>query len=254
MAKFRIIPSLLFKDHSVVKGINFENHRAVGDLTSTINVFSNRQADEMIIHDINAYSNKKLSESLIHSAVKNCNMPLTLGGGIRKIDEAKYLFDNGSDKISVNTLIYENHKIIEELSKIYGSQSIVASIDLKYDKIKSEYYIFTNNGKKKIKKFIPDIEISFLKSIGIGEIIFTSIDKEGTLSGIDRKLVQILSDLTEIPCIIAGGCNSWQDIKFCYEHNLSGIAASSIFFWEGESTISLKKNLILNQVNVREVI
>ena len=253
MVKFRIIPYLLHKDFSIVKGINFKNHRIVGDPPSTIKVFSMRQADEMIIVDLDTKF-QNYNHSLVLAAVKNCNMPLTLGGGIKSLDQAKYLLDNGADKISINTILFKDPNTINKIANIYGQQSIVASVDIKFHKIKNEYSIYAEHGTKYIKKFEVDQDFKYMESLGVGEIVINSIDRDGTLSGIDRNLVINISNKTTIPLVIAGGCNSYEDIVFSYHHKLSGICCSSIFFWQGDSILSLKEKLFDLNVNVRKVL
>lgn len=250
--KFRIIPILLFKNGSLVKSIGFENHRIVGDVTSSIRVFSKRQADEMIIYDLDARERGEYNSNLIKYAVENCNMPLTMGGGIRRLDDASKLIDGGSDKVSVSSLIYEDIKVVLEIAKKYGAQAVVATID--YKLINGRRYLFSNNGQIKQKEMDISNLIHHLEENGVGEIIFNSIDRDGTMNGFDKELIESVDTSFKIPLIISGGCNSSKDMHHAEKKGFSGAAAGSIFYWKGDSIISLKSELLAAGSNVRAVV
>lgn len=250
--KFRIIPVLLYKNGSLVKSVGFKNHRIVGDVTSSIRVFSKRQADEMIVYDLDANERGKFNSNLIKYAVENCNMPLTMGGGIKTVDDASRLIDSGCDKISVSSLISQNINNIYEIARKFGAQAVVASVD--YRVIDGIRYIYSNNGENAHGEINLKILIKNLVDHGVGEIIFNSIDRDGTMSGFDKALINDLDNSYKVPIVISGGCDSSNDMHYAEQKNISAAAAGSIFYWKGDSIISLKKELLKMGSNVREVI
>ena len=250
--KFRIIPMLLYKNGSLVTSIGFKDHRIVGDLTSSVRVFSKRQGDEMIIYDLDARQRGEPNYNLLKYAVENCNMPLTMGGGIRSVDDASVLLDGGCDKISVSSLLYENLNIVSDIANKYGSQAVVASLDY----VCTDYgrCFYSNNGQVSeghldINKFVQK-----LVDYGVGEITLNSIDRDGTMTGFDKNLIVSLGCNFKLPLIIAGGCQSADDIFFAEQHGFSGAAAGSIFYWKGDSISSLKSELLTMGSNVRAII
>ena len=250
--KFRIIPVLLYKYGSLVKSVGFKNHRIVGDNTSSIRVFSKRQADEMIVYDLDARKNGEFNSVLIKYAVQNCNMPLTMGGGIQSVDDASRLIDNGCDKISVSSLVSSDISKVYDIARKFGAQAVVATID--YRVVDGVRYIYSNNGEKCHGIINLENLITTLVNNGVGEIIFNSIDRDGTMTGFDRELIDDLNQSYKVPIVISGGCESSDDMHYAEQKNISAAAAGSIFYWKGDSIISLKKELLKKGSNVREVI
>ncbi|MAS82667.1 MAG: imidazole glycerol phosphate synthase subunit HisF [Legionellales bacterium] len=250
--KFRIIPVLLFKNGSLVKSVGFDNHRIVGDVTSSIRVFSKRQADEMIIYDLDARKKGEFNSNLIKYSVQNCNMPLTMGGGINTLADASRLIDEGCDKISVSTLIHENKNVVLNIAKKYGSQAIVATID--YRTINKKHYVFSHNGKICHGETNIGKLIKLLTEIGVGEVILSSIDRDGSMTGYDKKVIDNYGNCSKLPLIISGGCQSSSDMFFSEKRGFSGAAAGSIFYWKGDSIMSLKSELRSMGSNVRAVV
>jgi len=248
MLKTRIIPVLLIQKSSIIKTINFKNARIVGDALSTAKVFSKRMADEMVIVDIDATKNTFINFSLLERISKFCNMPLVLGGGITSLQDAERLFKSGADKIIIDSEFYRNKNLINTLSKKYGSQSIVFSLDVK--KVDGKYYGFSNSGN--IFSNINATEIAKqVEDLGAGEILLNNIDEDGKMNGFDLDLINNISCITKVPVVAAGGCGSKLDCLNAINSGANAIAAGSIFFWVGESIISIKKYLRQNDVNVR---
>ena len=148
MLKIRIIPILLLKGNSIVKSVSFENHRMIGDAVTAVKVFSNRKADELIILDIEAYKNG-IQFDLLSRLSSYSFMPLTIGGGIKSVDDVKRIFNNGADKVTVNSLYFEDQSIVRKFVSTFGSQAVCLSLDVK--KINSEYKVFYNSGNSKSK-------------------------------------------------------------------------------------------------------
>ena len=250
--KFRIIPILLFKNSSLVKSVRFEDHRIVGDVSSSVRVFTKRQADEMIIYDLDAKKKGEFNTNLIRTAVETCNMPLTMGGGIDGVEDASRLIDQGCDKISVCSLLYEKPKSVIEIAKKYGTQAVVATVD--YRSVEDTRYLYSDNGQVSRGEMILDQLFDRLIDMGVGEVIFNSIDRDGTMSGYDEELIKNSSHLSKLPLIVSGGCHLAEDMYLADQSGFSGAAAGSIFYWKGDSIISLKNELMKMGSNVRAVI
>ena len=246
MLKKRIIPSLLIKGSSIVKSIKFKEHRIVGDFISTAKVFSKRFADEMFIIDIEAYENNIINFSNIYEISKFCNMPLTVGGGIKKFDHAKKLFENGADKVVIKTSYFENQSIISEIANYYGNQSVIVCMDIISNDNKMMMY---NNQSKRFLN--PYEEIANIENLGVGEILINFVDLDGTMDGFDINFLKKMNQKTKIPLIAMGGCGSKVDFLKAFNTGVDAVAAGRIFFWVGETIISIKDYLNQNGVNVR---
>lgn len=248
MLKKRIIPTLLIKNGSIVKTEKFKNARIVGDIKSTIQVFSSRLADEICIVDIEARKNNDINFELVRNVAKLSNMPLTYGGNIHSLSNAKDLYKSGVDKLMLRTLLFNNIYEVKKISEWFGYQSIIACLD------------YTHVGKNALCVFGADNNISNvflidfvsrLAEIGIGEIFLNSVDKDGTMLGYDIETLKIICSTTQIPIIVSGGCGSLEDAELAFKSGASAIAAGSLFFWIGESIISLKQHLNNKNIPVR---
>ncbi len=248
MLKKRIIPILLIKNGSIIKTVQFRNARVVGDIRSTVQIFKNRLADELCIVDIDANKNNKLNFKLIKDIAKICNMPLTVSGSINSLEIAEELFDCGIDKLMIRSLFHENIKMVDKIANKFGNQSIISCIDY----IGSQHNakcIYGNDNNKiglKVDKFIKQID-----NLGVGEILLNSVDNDGLMSGFDLDTFKIVKNLTKKPIILSGGCGSLIHALNAFQLGASAIAAGSLFYWVGESIISLKSYLEKNKILVR---
>ena len=199
MLKKRIIPTLLVKKTGLYKGKKFLSDRNVGAVMPAIKTYNIRDVDEIIILDIEA-TNDKTSPNLelVNELSQNCFVPMTVGWGINSINHAYQLFRNGADKISINSFLYKDLSFISEISNEFGSQSIVASVDVK--KIDNKWICFSNNGKQNTQYEVLDW-CKKLEKKGIGEIILCSIDKDGMMLGYDQELISHISNNINIPII-----------------------------------------------------
>jgi imidazole glycerol-phosphate synthase subunit HisF len=240
MLKVRIIPCLLFKERTIVKSRQFDSFRMVGDPTTVARVFNERNADELIFLDIMASrEGKPPNFKVIGDLANECFMPLTIGGGIRDMDDVDRFFRSGADKISINTAAIEQPEFISSVARKYGSQAVVVSIDVK--RIGNRYQVWKSSGK------IPTglDPISFAQSVerlGAGEILLNSIDQDGMQKGYDIDLITQVSSAVKIPVIAAGGCGTLQ--HFVDAVQLAGadaVSAASIFYYVGESIITAKQ-------------
>ena len=234
MFKKRIIPSLLISNKKLIKTIKFKNEEYVGDPINAIKIFNEKEVDELFIFDKNiSIHNIEPEYDYLKQLTSECFMPLCYGGGINSLEVAKKVFDTGLEKISLQTSAFKNPKIVEQLSKNYGSSSIVISIDLKKN-LFGNYKIYSYFYKKFIDINIYEAIKNF-QNLGAGEILINLIDKDGTLSGLDNLFLEKLYHIqTSIPILIQGGISSIDDIKKLVSiKNLSGIVASSFFIYYG---------------------
>jgi len=211
MVTVRIIPCLDVKDGKVVKGVHFENLKIAGDPVENASFYSKEGADEIVFLDISAtIEGRKTMVDVVKKVAEVVFIPLTVGGGINSIEDIEKLLSNGADKISINTSAVKNPKIIEEGAKKFGSQCIVIAIDAK--KIKEgKWEVYIESGKKPTG--IDVIEwAKKVEDLGAGEILLTSIDKDGTQDGYDIELTKSVSENVNIPVIASGGAGKLQHL------------------------------------------
>ena len=249
--KFRIIPSVQFKNGSVVKSINYQNHRIVGDLASTMRVYSRRQADELIFYNLDAMNDDIVNRDAILTCVQNSNMPLTYGGGVRSANTANLLIFNGFDKISFNTILFEEPEVIHRVANLIGSSSVVATIDLRV--VDNKLHLVANGGTRCVEVFNPSKTVEFLQSLGVGEIVINCIDHDGLMTGYNFDIVSEVPNIAKVPILLSGGCSGSGCIQKAFEHGFDGAVMSSIFLWKGDSIPSLK-NELYDCVPVRRVL
>jgi cyclase len=246
MLKKRIIPCLDVKDGRVVKGINFINLKDAGDPAEQAKIYDKGGADEICFLDITASNeNRKILLNKVSETANNCFIPLTVGGGITSIEDIKSLLLAGADKVSINTAAVKNHNFIKESSIKFGSQCIVIAIDAK--KIsENKWEVFTHGGRNPTG--INVIEYAKLaEKNGAGEILLTSMDRDGTKIGYDIELTRLVSSSVSIPVIASGGAGNIEHLYQVLEKGLaSAVLAASIFHF-GDYTIQEAKNYLFNK-------
>ena len=250
MLKNRIIPCLDVKNGRVVKGINFVNLKDAGDPVEQAKIYSDSGADEICFLDITASNeNRDTIYDVVERTSKNCFVPLTVGGGVRSVEDVKKLLNCGADKVSINTAAVQNLKVVEESSKKFGSQCIVVAIDAK--KNNDMWEIFTHGGRNSTG--INAIEYATkMENCGAGELLVTSMDRDGTQIGYDNELLSKISSIVNIPIIASGGVGNLEHLVDGIKiGKASAVLAASIFHY-GTYTISdAKKYLNKNQIPVR---
>ena len=249
MLKHRIIPCVLLKDWQLVKSIGFESFRTIGHPTSTARIYNSRNVDELIVLDIDAsLEEDEINTEIITDIANECFMPLTIGGGIKTIDDIYKVLNAGADKIALNTKALENRDFIKEASSVFGSQCIVCSIDVK--KIDNHYKVF--NKSKGVLEINPlDLALEYQK-YGAGEILLTSIDKEGSTLGYDIELIQQFKNKLEIPIILNGGMGKPEDAIQAIENGADAIAAAYIFHFSRFTPKDIKDKLHEHGILVRQ--
>tara|TARA_B100000941_G_scaffold222205_1_gene164513 strand:+ start:746 stop:1501 length:756 start_codon:yes stop_codon:yes gene_type:complete len=250
MLKTRIIPCLDVKNGRIVKGVNFVNLVDAGDPVEAASAYDKAGADELCFLDITASHEKRsILLDVVKRTAEKCFMPLTVGGGIRTIEDIKELLDSGADKISINTTAVIEPTFIKDASKKFGSQCIVVAIDAKKDN--EGWKIYTHGGREPTGinaiTFAKKVE-----SLGAGEILLTSMDRDGTKLGYDTELLQNITNELEIPVIASGGVGNINHlIDGIKKGGASAVLAASIFHF-GEITIKEVKNKLSEKgLNVR---
>jgi cyclase len=251
MLKKRIIPCLDVKDGRVVKGINFLNLKDAGDPVEQAQIYDKGGADEICFLDITASSeNRKILLDKVSETAKSCFVPLTVGGGVSSIDDIKNLLLAGADKVSINTAAVKNHNFIKESSIRFGSQCIVIAIDVK--KVSdNKWEVFTHGGRNPtgidIIKYAKIVE-----NKGAGEILLTSMDRDGTKTGYDIELTKTVSNLVSIPVIASGGVGSLEHLYDGFKLGFaSAVLAASIFHYGNYTISEAKKYLSDKNIPIR---
>jgi len=239
MLKVRIIPTLLWKEFGLVKGAKFDSGRRVGPVLPAIKVYNQREVDELILVDITAHtSDDELDYESVEDFSQDCFIPFTVGGGITKVEQVQRLLNSGADKISVNTSSYTAPELIGEIAKLHGSQCVIASIDVK--KVGDGWRCFSHAGKNdtgfEVKEWARE-----MYDRGAGEILITSIDRDGTYLGYDLDLIESVVQTVDIPVIASGGAGNYQDmIDAVLKAGASAVAAASIFHFTEQTPAEAK--------------
>ena len=249
MLKNRIIPCLDVKNGRVVKGINFIDLKDAGDPVEQAKIYSEGGADEICFLDITASNeNRDTIYDVVKRTSKNCFVPLTVGGGVRSIEDINKLLNCGADKVSINTAAVQNSKLVEESSKKFGSQCIVVAIDAK--KNGENWEIFTHGGRNPTG--INAVEFADkMENFGAGELLVTSMDKDGTQSGYDIKLMREISSNVNIPVIASGGVGTLDHLVEGIKSGASAVLAASIFHYGTFSVAEAKQYLASKDIPVR---
>ncbi len=250
MLKNRIIPCLDVKNGRVVKGINFVDLKDAGDPVEQAKIYSDGGADEICFLDITASNeNRETIYDVVEKTAKKCFVPLTVGGGIKTVDDISKLLNCGADKVSINTAAVENSNVILDSSKKFGSQCIVVAIDAKKNGDKWE--VFTHGGRNNsgidVLNYAKEMEEN-----GAGELLVTSMDRDGTEVGYDIDLISKISNQVNIPMIASGGVGNLDHlVEGIKIGNASAVLAASIFHFGKYSIKDAKKYLALKGVPIR---
>ncbi|MHB1545494.1 MAG: imidazole glycerol phosphate synthase subunit HisF [bacterium] len=246
----RIIPCLDIKNNEVVKGINFEDLRSAGDPVELAKRYDGELADELMFLDITAsHEKRKTILELVDKISENIFIPFSVGGGVSEIEDIRDLLNSGADKVSINTAAVLKPGLIDDAAKKFGSSTIVIAIDAK--KIGDEYIVFTHGGRNN-----SGINaVNWAKEVynrGAGEILLTSMDRDGTKNGYEIELTSSVVKNVKIPVIASGGARDAKDIEEVFvKADASAALAASIFHYESSGIIPIKKYLKSKGINVR---
>ena len=250
MLKNRIIPCLDVNNGRVVKGINFVDLKDAGDPVEQAKIYSDGGADEICFLDITASNeNRDTIYEVVKQTSKKCFVPLTVGGGVRGIEDINKLLNCGADKVSINTAAVENSKVIIESSKKFGSQCIVVAIDAK--KNGNSWDVYTHGGRN--NSGLDALEFAKkMEECGAGELLITSMDRDGTQVGYDIDLISKISTKVNIPLIASGGVGKLEDLAEGIKlGNASAVLAASIFHYGKYSVREAKEYLNSQGIPVR---
>lgn len=246
----RIIPCLDVKDGRTVKGTRFLNLRDAGDPAELAYEYCKQGADELVFLDITATDEKrKTLANLVKRIAEVINIPFTVGGGIRSVEDIEILLSCGADKVSINTYAVEKPQLISEAAKRFGAQCIVLAIDAK--RVNSVFRVFINSGR--VQTEIDVIEWAIRgEELGAGEILLTSMDKDGTTAGFDVELTRRVSEAVKVPLIASGGGGKLEHFKQVFEEGKADAAlAASVFHFRHIDIPTMKRYLLLSGIKVR---
>lgn len=248
MLKHRIIPCVLLKDWQLVKSIQFGSFRTIGHPTATVRVYNARNVDELIVLDIDAsLKNEPINTEIITDMANECFMPLTIGGGIKTIEDVYTVLGAGADKVSINSEAIKRPSFIKEIATIFGSQCVVCSIDIK--KVDGQYKVFSK--KEGLLDIDPLTLAKEYEAQGAGEILLTSIDHEGTTLGYDIELLKLFTDALRIPIIINGGMGKPEDGIEALQNGADALAAAYIFHFTQFTPQHIKQVLHAQGLRIR---
>jgi len=251
MLKKRIIPCLDVKNGRVVKGINFVNLKDAGDPVEQAIIYSDHGADEICFLDITASNeNRNIILDIVKKTAQKISVPLTVGGGVRNLEDINMLLSSGADKVSINTAAVMDTNIVKKSAEKFGSQCIVVAVDAKKTNT-DKWEVFTHGGRNRTGKDV----LNFVKKVetrGAGEILLTSMDRDGTKKGYDLDLTKKVANFINIPVIASGGVGNlehlYQGIKI---GNANAVLAASIFHFGEYSILEAKQYLDSKGIPVR---
>ena len=241
--KIRIIPTLLFKEMGLVKGVAFDSWRRVGTAMQAIKVYNLRDVDELVFLDIRATAEGRSPDfDMVDELADECFFPFAVGGGITCVEDVRRLLRVGADKVVLNTAAVERPELISEIAQRFGSQCVVVSIDARLNEDGS-YETFIHSGMQPTGQY-PVMVARRSAELGAGEILITSIDRDGTMMGYDIELTRQVSEAVSIPVIASGGAGSYEHMaQVLLAGKVSAVAAASIFHFTQQTPLEAKHYL-----------
>lgn len=249
MLRTRVIPVVLLDSYSVLKTINFDVRRGLGNPITVAKIYNTRNVDELILLDIDATKQGRSIDLVTVEEVANeCFMPLSVGGGLKTIEDIRSVLMRGADKAILNSITLKNPQIVQEASKVFGSQCIVVSIDVK--RIDENYVVFSDGKSTNID---PLVHASKLIELGAGEVFFNSVDFDGVMGGVDLDFIELVRKKlkSKVPLIYAGGVKTPDDFIPPIKAGFSAVAASSIFHFTRYTPEDCKKALVREGIPAR---
>ena len=252
MLKTRIIPCLDVKNGRVVKGTNFINLRDAGDPVEIAKLYNDKGADELCFLDISAsQENRTTTYDIVKKTAEKCFMPLTVGGGVRRVSEVEKLLNHGADKVSFNSAAVSSPQLISNAANKFGSQCIVVAIDAKFSPSKNEWEVFTHGGTRSTGIRVTEFA-KIMEENGAGEILLTSMDQDGVKDGYDIKLLRTITQLVGIPVIASGGAGKVEHfLEAVRDGGASALLAASVFHFNEITIAEVKEFLNKSDVPMR---
>lgn len=252
MLAVRIIPCLDVNAGRVVKGVQFESLRDAGDPAEVARAYEAQGADELVFLDITASSSEReIMRDIVEKTASQCFMPLTVGGGLRSVENIRDMLQAGADKVSLNTAAVLDPDLISKASHYFGNQCIVVAIDAKWDPSVNTWRVFTHGGRKPTDRLVVDWAREVVQR-GAGEILLTSMDADGTKDGYDVALTKAVSEAVEVPIIASGGAGNLDHLVDVLKNGkASAVLAASIFHFKEYTITEAKEHLASNGLPVR---
>jgi len=243
MLKIRVMPTLLYKDFGLVKGVGFDSWRRIGSAMQAVKVYNLREVDELVFLDITASREGRPPDfGTVDELADECFMPLAVGGGIRTLEHVQRLLQVGADKVVVNTAAVESPDLVRHIARRFGSQCVVVSIDTRRH-AHGAYEVYTHAGTTPTGKD-PVAMAREAEAAGAGEILITSIDQDGTMKGYDVRLTRLVADAVTIPVIASGGAGTYAHMaEVLSEGHSSAVAAASVFHFTHQTPAEAKRYL-----------
>jgi cyclase len=249
--KARIMPTLLFKDVGLVKGVCFDSWRRVGSVMQAVKVYNMREVDELVFLDVTATLDGRTPDfETVDDVADECFMPLTVGGGVRTVEHVRRLLEVGADKVAINTAVVEEPDLIRRVAERFGAQCVVASIDVRRH-VDGACEVYTRSGSKPTGR--DPVELAReAEALGAGEILLTSIDRDGTMTGYDVPLTRRVSQAVSIPVIASGGAGSYEHMRSALvDGGAAAVAAASIYHYTQQTPLEAKRFLGEHGISVR---
>jgi len=246
MLKVRVMPVLLSDGSKLIKGISFDSWRGIGSPLQAVRLFNMREVDELIFLDIRATKEGRSPDfALIDELADSCFVPFAVGGGVRSVEDARGLLRAGADKIVINSVAVENPSLIKDLVQQFGSQCVVVSIDVRQGST-----VTIHSGKKETELDV----VAFAKKVeelGAGEILLTSVERDGTMQGYDLELIEKVASAVKIPVIASGGAGNYEHMAEAIKEGAAAVAAGSMYHFSAQTPLKAKEYLKGKGVAVR---
>lgn len=250
MLKARIIPTLLYRDFGLVKGVRFDSWRHVGSAMQAIKVYNMRGVDEIAFLDVAATPNGNPPDfALVDDLADDCFMPMAVGGGVRSLDHFRRLLEVGADKVVVGTCALTKPGVVEQAASRFGSQCVVVAVDTAVAP-GGEPTVRIRCGREDTGRNAVEVARQ-LESLGAGEVLLTSVDRDGTMEGYDLETLRRVCDAVSIPVIASGGAGTYEDMAAALAVGASAVAAASIFLFTERTPMGAKEHLRSQGIPVR---
>lgn len=256
MLSKRIIPCLDVKNGQVVKGVKFKGHEVVGEILDLAKAYSDAGADELVFYEISASVEKRLLDlTWVETIAKNIDIPFCVAGGIKSVEDAARVLNQGADKISINSPAIARPELIKELHDEFGKQCVVVGIDSFYDETTNEYLVYQLTGDPNATSRTRYKTLDWVKKVqdlGAGEIVLNCMNQDGVRNGYDIAQLNKVRDICTLPIIASGGAGSMADFKNVFEQaNVDGALAASVFHKDIIKIPELKQYLAQNKIATR---